>query len=179
MFTIEMSSPFRSGWRGGLGGPNSGGHQPPNWFIQYGMDLGVATGTEIFAAFDGRITRFNPHQPSSDTSKVYGAQLFMRYDNDKMGGFYTHFTDSDPNIRQGQTVKKGDRIGRTLRDHLHFALVEIIGGAPTGRYMGVDLYRHFLALADLRDTTSLFVTFNEDGTPPDVLYQLPEITISP
>lgn len=29
MFTIEMSSPFRSGWRGGLGGPNSGGHQQP------------------------------------------------------------------------------------------------------------------------------------------------------
>jgi hypothetical protein len=41
MFTIKMSSPFRSGWRVGLGGPNSGGHQQPHWYIQYGMDLGV------------------------------------------------------------------------------------------------------------------------------------------
>jgi hypothetical protein len=95
-----------------------------------------------------------------------------------MGGFYTHFTDSDPGLRAGQSINRGDRIGRTLRDHLHFAIVEIIGGAPTGRYVGVDLYRHFLALADLNNT-QLSVTFNEDGTPPAVAYQLAEITIGP
>jgi murein DD-endopeptidase MepM/ murein hydrolase activator NlpD len=178
MFSIEMSSPFHSGWQGGLGGPNTGGHQHPHWYIQFGMDLGVATGTEIIAAFDGKITKFQPHIASNDSEKVYGAQLFVRYDNDRMGGFYTHFTNSDPSIRAGQLIKRGDRIGWTLRNHLHFAIVEIIGGAPTGRYVGVDLYRHFLALADLNNTI-LSVTFNEDGTPPTVVYQLPEITIGP
>ena len=162
-FTIDMSSPFRSGWRGELGGPNSGGHRPPEWYIQYGMDLGVAEGTEVFAAFAGHVTRFQPHTPSSDTSKVYGAQLFMRSDNDRMGGFYTHITGST--ISAGQRINRGDRLGVTLRDHLHFALVEIIGGAPGGRYMGVNLYRHFVDMADQPRTIS--VTFKQDGSPPD------------
>jgi murein DD-endopeptidase MepM/ murein hydrolase activator NlpD len=164
-FTIDMSSPFRSGWKGGLGGPNSGGHGGPDWYIQYGMDLGVADGTEVLAAFSGHVTKFQPHTPSKDSSKVYGAQLFMRSDNDKMGGFYTHITGS-PTFSAGQRINRGDRLGKTMRDHLHFALVEIIGGAPGGRYMGVDLYAHFLALRDQAGTTS--VTFKQDGLPPVV-----------
>lgn len=172
MFRLEMSSPFRSGWNGGIGGPNDGGHKPPLWYIQYGMDLGVAAGTELYAAFDGTITRFNPDTPSGNP-KVYGHQLFVRYDNDRMGGFYTHFNDSGPDIRPGQPIVRGQRLGKIMRDHLHLALVEIIGGAPGGRYVGIDLYRHFLGLADLRDT-SIAVTFNEDGTPPDVAYRVPE-----
>lgn len=163
-FTIDMSSPFQYGWRGGLGGPNSGDHLPPEWYIQYGMDLGVEEGTEVFAAFDGHITRFQPHIPSSDTNKVYGAQLFIRSDNDMMGGFYTHFTNSTFGV--GQRINRGDRLGVTLRDHLHLALVEIIGGAPGGRYMGVDLYQQFLGLKDQPWTIS--VTFKQNGSPPDV-----------
>lgn len=165
-FTIDMSSPFRSGWRGGLGGPNSGGHRGSEWYIQYGMDLGVAEGTEVFAAFAGHVTKFQRHNRQHDTSKVYGAQLFMRYDNDMMGGFYTHIADS--NFSVNQRINRGDRLGVTLRDHLHFALVEIIGGAPTGRYMGVDLYRHFVAMAD--QSRIISVKFNQDGSPPDVTF---------
>ena len=164
-FTIDMSGPFRSGWRGGMGGPNSGGHTPPQWYIQYGMDLGVETGTKIFAAFKGHVTKFQPHTPKSDTSKVYGAQLFMRSDNDKMGAFYTHFTDG-PSFALGKTIERGDYLGRTLRDHLHLALVEIIGGAPNGRYMGVDIYRHFLSMADTSKAVS--VVFNQNGSQPFV-----------
>jgi len=164
-FTIDMSSPFRSGWTGGLGGPGSGGHVSSDWFIQFGMDLGVAEGTEVLAAFDGHVTRFLPHTPADDTSKKYGAQLFMRSDNDMMGGFYTHFTDS-PSFVVGQSITRGTRLGKTLRNHLHLALVEIIGGAPGGTYRGVDLYRHFLALRD--STLSISVTFNQDGSPPVV-----------
>jgi hypothetical protein len=164
-FQIEMASPFRSGWSGGLGGPNSGGHHGSDWFIQFGMDLGVITGTDVRAAFTGHVTRFAPHRPSSDTAKVYGAQLFMRSDNNMMGGFYTHFTGG-PNFSVGQRLTRGDRLGSTLRDHLHLAVVEIIGGAPAGRYKGVDLYRHFLALRDQSNTIT--VTFNQDGSPPGV-----------
>ena len=36
-FDIDISSPFPAGFTGGLGAPNQGGHQPPNWYIQFGM----------------------------------------------------------------------------------------------------------------------------------------------
>lgn len=165
-FTMEMSSTFRSGWRGGLGGPNSGGHHGGNWYIRYGMDLGVDTGTEILAAFSGHVTVFHPHSPSGDTAKVYGAQLFMRSDNNKMGAFYTHFTGG-PAFTNGQHIDRGTRLGQTIRDHLHLALVEIIGGAPGGRYQGVNLYRQFLSLRD--SSTVLNVRFNQNGSPPTVI----------
>ena len=163
-FTIDMYSPFSSGWTGGKGGPNSGGHKGPHWYIQYGMDLGVATGTDVYAAFAGHVTKFEPHVAAKDKPKEYGAKLFMRSDNDMMGGFYTHFTGSS--FRVGQRIEMGDRLGATLLDHLHLALVEIIGGAPGGRYMGIDLYRDFLAL---RDTGNIItVSFNQDGSQPTV-----------
>jgi peptidase M23-like protein len=164
-FTIDMSSPFRSGWTGGLGGPNSGGHVGSDWYIRYGMDLGVAEGTEVLAAFTGHVTKFHPHTRSADTAKVYGAQLFMRSGKDRMGGFYTHITGG-PNFSAGQTINRGDRLGKTLRNHLHFALVEIIGGAPSGRYTGVNLYSEFLALRD--QATTISVTFKQDGSAPEV-----------
>jgi murein DD-endopeptidase MepM/ murein hydrolase activator NlpD len=164
-FDIVMSSPFRSGWKGGLGGPNMGGHKCADWFIQYGMDLGVKEGTEVLAAFSGHVTKFHPHTPSKDTSKVYGAQLFLRSDNNMMGGFYTHITGG-PNFGIGQRITKGNVLGNTLRDHLHLALVEIVGGAPGGRYAGVDLYQHFLRIGD--SPTTITVTFKQDGSPPTV-----------
>ena len=166
MFSIEMSSPFRSGWNKGLGGPNSGGHAGhPEWFMQFGMDLGVAQSTEVLAAFSGHVTKFQPHIPSNDKPKVYGALLFMRSDNDKMGGFYTHITGG-PTFAVGQRINRGDSLGKTMRDHLHLALVEIIGGAPGGRYTGVDLYTKFLELRDKAETIP--VKFNEDGSAPVV-----------
>jgi murein DD-endopeptidase MepM/ murein hydrolase activator NlpD len=165
-FDIEMSSPFVSGWQGGLGGPNLGTHHGGDWYIRFGMDLGVTEGTDVLAAFSGHVTRFTPHNPATDSSKVYGAQLAMRADNDKMGGFYTHFTGG-PHFSIGQRINRGDRLGRTLRDHLHLALVEIIGGAPSGRYMGVDLYQNFLHIRDTRST--LTVTFRQNGSPPGVV----------
>jgi hypothetical protein len=45
-------------------------------------------------------------------------------------------------------------------------LVEIIGGAPRGRYVGVDLFPDFVAISN--SSTVISVTFNQDGTPPTV-----------
>lgn len=170
-FDIDLSNPFPSGFTGGLGGPNQGGHQPPNWYIQFGMDLGADEGTEIFAAFDAHITKFTPHDPSSDTQKVYGAQLFMRAPNDMMGGFYTHLTDVPSDLAVGSSISRGDLLGTVLKfdptsPHLHIALVEIIGGAPNGTYQGVDLYKLFLDTANTDAVTT--VTFTQDGSSPFV-----------
>jgi len=139
------------------------------------MDLGVAEGTEVVAAFSGHVTKFQQHIPSQDKPKEYGAKLFIRSDNDKMGGYYTHFTGS-PIFSDGQQINRGDRLGKTMRDHLHFALVEIIGGAPGGRYTGVDLYEQFLSLCGSADTIT--VTFKQDGSPP-VVGSSPELSVGP
>jgi len=168
-FEIEMSNPFHSGSTGGLGGPGQGGHVSPDWYIQYGMDLGGSVGTTVYAAFDAHITRFSPHDPASDSGKVYGAQLFMRSPNDQMGGFYTHLTDTSPGLAVGAQVSRGDPLGTVygfagIPPHLHLALVEIIGGAPNGTYQGVDLYQFFLDTLNTDDVTA--VEFHQDGTPP-------------
>jgi hypothetical protein len=164
-FNLEMSSPVRSDSIKDLGGPNSGGHKPPDWFIQFGMDLGVTPGTEILAAFSGYVSKFTPHTPSSNGEKVYGAQLFVRSNNSMMGAFYTHFARG-PSFSAGQQVQRGDRLGVTLRDHLHMALVEIVGGLPGGRYSGVNLHSEFLKLLD--PTTKVAVTFPQTGSRPFV-----------
>ncbi|MGW0844573.1 peptidoglycan-binding protein [Streptomyces sp. NPDC002787] len=168
-FDVDMSSPFPSGFTGGLGGPHEGGHQPPDWYIQYGMDLGADVGTEVRAAFDAHITKLHPHIPSQDNGKVYGAQLFMRAPGDRMGAFYTHLSHVPPQLTRGSAVARGDRLGLVLsfggiQPHLHLALVEIIGGLPGGRYQGVDLYQFFLDTANTNVTTT--VTFSQDGSPP-------------
>jgi murein DD-endopeptidase MepM/ murein hydrolase activator NlpD len=169
-FTIDMSNPFPTGFTKQHGGPRSGGHRGPNWYIEFGMDLGAHPGTEVHAAFDAHITRFAPHVPAHDTSKVFGAQLFMRSPNDMMGGFYTHITDVPAGIRVGSTVRRGDVLGKVIRHdapHLHLALVEIIGGAQShGRYVGVNLFRHFLSTAN--SSRIMRVTFQQDGSAPTV-----------
>lgn len=168
-FTIDMSNPFFSGFTGGLGGPGRGGHQSPDWYIQFGMDLGAGAGTTVRAAFDAHITKYSPHNPAADTSKVYGAQLFMRAPNDQMGGFYTHLTNVPDGLSVGSQVSRGDVLGEVhevagTSSHLHLALVEIIGGAPGGQYQGVDLYQLFLDTANSDAITP--VTFQQDGSPP-------------
>jgi murein DD-endopeptidase MepM/ murein hydrolase activator NlpD len=169
-FSIDMSSPFPSGFLRSLGGPNVGGHSPKaEWYIRFGMDFAASVGREVRAAFDGHVTKFSPHTPSTDTSKVYGAQIFIRSENDMMGGFYTHIAFVPAAIKLGASVTRGDLLGKVFvvpggAAHLHWALVEIIGGAPGGRYVGVDLHGDFVGISNT--TSVLSVTFNQDGTAP-------------
>ncbi|KAA0780914.1 M23 family metallopeptidase [Bacillus sp. TE8-1] len=174
-FEVDISAAVdNSGFTGGLGGPNQGGHQAPNWYIQYGMDIGADEGTQVYAAFDAHITKFTPHNPEQDNGGVYGAQIFMRAPNDMMGGFYTHLTDVPSGISVGTTVSRGDLLGRVHRfggipPHLHLALVEIIGGAPGGQYVGVDLYQLFLDLESAEPGTVIPVKFWQDGSAPSIV----------
>jgi murein DD-endopeptidase MepM/ murein hydrolase activator NlpD len=133
------------------------------------MDLGANGGTEVRATFDAHITKFSPNDPSKDTDRVYGAQLFMGATNDMMGGFYTHITDVPAEIKFGSQISRGDLLGKVINrfpPHLHLALVEIIGGAPGGQYKGVDLYSTFLDM--VQSGTVKTITFNQDGSPPTV-----------
>jgi murein DD-endopeptidase MepM/ murein hydrolase activator NlpD len=172
-FDVIVSTPLDpSGFTGGLGGPNSGGHLGADWFIRCGMDIGGNPGTSVFAACDGHITKFKPHNPAADSGTEYGAQIFMRAPNDMMGGFYTHITDVPTGLGEGSTVSRGDLLGTVLRfggigPHLHLALVEIVGGLPGGTYTGVDnLYDLFLSIEEPGGDGVASVTFDQDGSPP-------------
>lgn len=171
-FDVEISAPVDPGGFGqGLGGPGQGGHVGPDWYIEFGMDIGAAEGTEVYAAFDAHVTRFQPHDPAADSGKVYGAQIFMRSPNDGMGAFFTHLTGTPDGFAVGSTVSRGDLLGNVLAfdgisPHLHLALVEIVGGAPGGQYTGVDLYPFFLDLEVAEPGTVSTVSFPQDGSPP-------------
>ncbi|MFE6040218.1 peptidoglycan-binding protein [Streptomyces sp. NPDC056452] len=170
-FDIDVSSPFSGGFTGGLGGPHVGTHAPPaEWYIEYGMDLGAQEGAEVRAAFDAHLTVFHPHDPATDTPKIYGAQIFMRSPNDMMGGFYTHLKDVPPHLTTGTPVGRGEVLGSVLRfdgtaSHLHMAMVEIVGGAPGGSYQGVDNLYDFFQTSANSDTVTP-VSFMQDGSPP-------------
>jgi hypothetical protein len=87
-----------------------------------------------------------------------------------MGAFYTHLTDVPGGIAVNSKIRRGDLLGKVHHGHrtphLHLALVEIIGGAPGGRYVGVDLFRHFVSTAN--STAVSHVTFHQSGSPPTV-----------
>ncbi|MCP9985759.1 peptidoglycan DD-metalloendopeptidase family protein [Streptomyces sudanensis] len=146
------------------------------------MDLGGTRGTPVYASFDGHVTKFKPHNPAEDTQKVYGAEIFMRSGNDRMGAFYTHLTDVPGSVFVGAQVSRGDFLGtvhqRTgVSPHLHMALVEIIGGAPGGEYRGVDLYRFFLDLEVSDPETVVPVRFWQDGSPPEPVWRLTRLGV--
>jgi murein DD-endopeptidase MepM/ murein hydrolase activator NlpD len=180
-FTLDMSAPVdTSGFTQGHGGPNQGGHVPPQWYIQFGMDIGGAQGTPVYAAFDGHITKFKPHNPAADSGRVYGAEIFARSANDMMGGFYTHITNLPAGLGVGTTINRGDYLGTIhkfggIPPHLHLALVEIIGGAPSGQYVGFDLYQLFLDLEAADPSTVVPIQFWQDGTAPEPLWRATQL----
>jgi murein DD-endopeptidase MepM/ murein hydrolase activator NlpD len=172
-FSLEVSGLFSYGdFTVGLGGPNQGGHQGDKWYIRSGMDLGAPPGSTVRAAFDAHVTEFHPHDPAADDVRVYGAQIFMRAPNDRMGAFYTHLGDVPPGLAVGSQISRGDVLGKVIgfggvTPHVHMALAEIVGGLSGGTYVGVDnLYDLF---QQIYDSETVNLTFSQDGSPPAVL----------
>lgn len=92
----------------------------------YGIDLGMATGEPIYAAFDG-VVRF-----SSFNSGGYGNLVVVSHNNG-LETYYAHL--SKRNVKPGDKVKAGQIIGlcgntgRSYGSHLHFEI----------RYQGVAM----------------------------------------
>ena len=154
---ITMSSPIpSSGFEGGSGAPNSGGtHVGPYWFNKWGMDLRARAGTEVRAAFDGHVTKFE--RPQHDSSYVYGAQFSIRSDGDVVGAYYTHL-EARRKYHFGDRIRMGEVLGTVMRDHLHLALVEIV----KEDHHGIDLYNWFLRMG-AGTPKQIVVTFYRDG----------------
>jgi hypothetical protein len=171
-FDIELMSPVGTGFTRTLGGPNTGGHLPPEWFIQFGMDLGAPAGTDVRASFDGHVSRYHPHDPAADSGKVYGAQIFARDPSDRMGCFYTHLTDVPGSLAEGSTISRGDFIGRVfefggISGHVHMSVCEVFGDVSTGERVGVDLRDLYVSLSGT-DQGAPVTFFQERGRGPEV-----------
>jgi hypothetical protein len=171
-FDIEVMSPIGSGFTRSLGGPNTGGHGPPEWFIQFGMDLGAPAGTEVRASFDGHVSKYHAHDPAADSGKVFGAQIFVRNPSDRMGCFYTHLTDVPESLAPGTTISRGDFLGRVVEfggipGHVHMAVCEIFGDVATGERLGVDLHDGYVSLSG-SDQGATVTFFQERGRGPEV-----------
>jgi hypothetical protein len=160
-FPILMWSPFDSGGCiGEQGGPGLGGHQGPKWYIRYGMDLKARAGTPVYAAFDGYVTK---PTVEGHSAHEYGNQIFVRSHNHMMGCFYTHI--KGPKFPQNHIFTMGDPLGVVMIDHLHMAIVEIIGGWPSNDYKGVNIFKPSFLDMCLRNGY-LNVTFYQNHSPP-------------
>lgn len=84
----------------------------------YGLDMGLATGEPIYAAFDG-VVRF------SNFNSSYGNLIVVRHYNG-LETYYAHL--SKRNVHAGDVVKAGQVIGlcgntgRSYGSHLHFEI---------------------------------------------------------
>ncbi len=108
--------------------------------FHYGLDLGLATGYPIYAAFNGvvRVSVYN---------KSYGNLLVVRHHNG-LETYYAHLSKRIAKV--GDTVQAGDTIGlcgntgRSYGSHLHFEI----------RYMGAALNPEHVVDATKRELVS-------------------------
>jgi murein DD-endopeptidase MepM/ murein hydrolase activator NlpD len=162
-FDLEMCNPLPSGCTGNYGGPGMGGHSSADWFIGFGMDLAADAGTEVQAAFDGYVSKIDRTKSESQTPPEYGVQIFVRDHGDRMGGFYTHLREVPDNIQVGSHIVTEQFLGtvcpsKGVKPHLHFAVMEIIGGTRRG----VNLNTFFMTTT--KNSSELkTVTFFRDG----------------
>ena len=108
-----------------FGWPASGMISQKFWGGHPGIDIARATGTPIFAADSGFVAVVGYD------GSGYGNMIIIDHGN----GFQTRYAHLDGfNVRQGQSVKKGQQIatmgttGRATGPHLHFEVIK--GGVP-------------------------------------------------
>lgn len=109
------------GTRGKLiGVPYAGMHTLGNWQSDNAVDLGTPDGTIVQAVADGRVTKVKGSY-SGGASRFDGYQITIDIGGNTV--WYTHL--SRASVREGQTVKTGQAIGRSGSangvPHLHFA----------------------------------------------------------
>lgn len=89
--------------------------------FHYGVDLCAPLNTPIYAAADGKVVR-------SGTASGYGHMIGIEHEKGKLYTIYGHMYKDGLLVKEGQTVKKGDKIalvgsdGVSSAPHLHFAV---------------------------------------------------------
>ena len=164
------------GFTAGLGGPNQGGHVGPNWYIQYGMDIGGARGHARIRGVRRPHHEVPTAQPGGRQRQgVWRADLHAA-PNDMMGGFYTHITDVPDWIGVGSTVARGDFLGRVHQVRRDSAASASGAGRDyrwrTGRAVSRRRSLPVLpGLAVVRPGDVVAVQFWQDGSPPQPVFR--------
>jgi murein DD-endopeptidase MepM/ murein hydrolase activator NlpD len=108
---------------------------PRRYRYHYGIDIKLATGDTVFAAFDGvvRIAKY---------SKTYGNVILIRHYNG-LETLYAHLSKIDASVGDevitGQAIGLGGNTGRSTGSHLHFEV----------RYKGEPINPH--SIIDFKD----------------------------
>ena len=90
-----------------------------SWLMHAGRDLAAPEGTPVVAALNGRVT-------SSGLAGGYGLAIEIEHDGPRRRTLYGHL--SELYVKEGQTVRQGEVIGRvgstglSTGPHLHFEL---------------------------------------------------------
>lgn len=95
------------------------------------IDIMAPLGTSVLAASDGRIEKIF-------WSDAGGRTLYQRSPDGRLSFYYAHLDGYAPGLREGQTLRRGDRIatvGSTgnadpAAPHLHFAVHVMAPGEP-------------------------------------------------
>ncbi len=86
-----------------------------------GVDLRAQTGTEVRAAYDGRVIY------SGNKIRGYGRMIVLRHDL-KLSTVYAHnsklYVKSGQRVRRGQLISLSGNTGRSSGPHLHFEVRE-------------------------------------------------------
>jgi murein DD-endopeptidase MepM/ murein hydrolase activator NlpD len=102
-----------------IGTPYSGTHTLGNWQSDNAVDIAVPVGTPLIALQDGVVVKVKHHPQNG--GRFAGDQVTVRGANGNMY-FYGHGSETD--VKPGQRVRKGQRIGKSGAAngvaHLHF-----------------------------------------------------------
>ena len=111
--------------------------------IHLGLDLWIAAGTKVLAAFNGEIHSFKNNTNFGD----YGPTIILKHDIENVV-FYTlygHLSEASlTSLKVGDTIYKGDviaqlgtnKVNGDYAPHLHFQIIKELQG-NTGDYPGV------------------------------------------
>jgi peptidoglycan LD-endopeptidase LytH len=105
------------------------------------LDIPAPKGTPVFAVSDGKIVKLF-------TSKPGGLTVYQFDPLEKYSYYYAHLDRYAPNLKEGQTIRRGEMIGYVGTSgnadpavpHLHFAVFELDAkknwweGAPVNPY---------------------------------------------
>jgi murein DD-endopeptidase MepM/ murein hydrolase activator NlpD len=98
--------------------------------IHDAIDIMAKAGTPVIAAAPGRLERLFLSEGGG------GISAYVRSRDGRWSYYYAHLQDYAPGLREGQTLRQGDRIGTVgstgnanqAAPHLHFAIHRMVPG---------------------------------------------------